>query len=542
MALSAEPQEIPQDFLEVAQRANARLRLVEEAEVLLAFAARSTLEIIDSQEFVVEAEPRTNDEATLHAGQRAAELVLFPAAEVDVITETEGIILEAPIPPKDFIEVTPPELLEVLDEHTLSDILGLSIGRVKFTDKQRAVLEAWADSAMSVSEAAEAGGLTASSAHRTLGALVDKLKSVFRPEDGPTIESLFEQRQSLNKRPPRAKPATTLRRSPSHQKDSGQFDEPGTTAKVVERGEYDGPDSTGLYLRDIKRKGMLAGKEEERELSQTREAGVEAQARLDNLPDDYTRAQRIADNRLVRQGREAKQRMIEGNLPLVVSIARKYPKSTTMDLMDLVQEGNIGLEHAVDKFDWRKGFKFSTYATFWIRQAIGRALDNSATIRLPNDKASLDRRINNYRAKGLSDDEILVENTDLTTETLEESRARSRVVSSLNQTIGDDDTELGNFHGVVEPGYREFESGDIMADFLGTIDEILPATQSYVLKAHEGLITGSKMSFREIGEQTGITGEAARRTHKRAVEKLRYNAEYGGKMAKYADLLADADD
>ncbi len=542
MALSAEPQEIPQDFLEVAERVSARLRLVGEAEALLAFAARNNLEIVDSQESVVKAEPQTADEATSHAGQHAAELVLLPTTEVDVITEIEGIILEDPAPPKDFIEVTPPELLEVLDGHTLSDIVRLSVGRVRFTEKQRAVLEAWADSAMSVSEAAEAGGLTASSAHRTLGALVDKLKFVFRAEDGPTIQSLFEQRQSLNKRPPRAKPATTPRRSPRQQRDSGQFDEPVSSAKVAERGEYDGPDSTGLYLRDIRRKGMLAGKEEERELSQTREAGVEAQNRLDNPPDDYTRAQRIADNRLVRQGRKAKLRMIEGNLPLVVSIARKYPKSTTMDLMDLVQEGNIGLEHAVDKFDWRKGFKFSTYATFWIRQAIGRALDNSATIRLPDQKASLDRRIQKYRTKGLTDDEIMGENPDITPDILDEQRLRSRVVSSLNQTIGDDDTELGHFHGTDDPGYKEVEFDDVMADFISTVEELVTTRELYILKAYSGLLTGEKMSFAAIGKEIGVTHEAARRQHVRTLRKLRLNAEYGGKMARYANLLTDADD
>lgn len=542
MALSAEPQELPADFLDVAERASARLRLVGEAEVLLAFAAMNTLEIVDSQGSVVEAEPKTADEATSRAGQRVAELVLPPLGTADDTREAEGIILEDPIPPRDFIEATPPEVLEVLDEHTLSDVVRLSVGRVKFTEKQRAVLAAWADSTMSIPEAGEAGGLTASGAYSALGASVNKLKAAFRPEDGPTIEKLFEQRQNLNRRPPRAKPAPISRRPPRQQKDSARFDEPASSAKVAESREYDGPDSTGLYLRDIRRKGMLAGKEEERELSQTREAGVEAQARLDNPPDDYTQEQRIADKRSARQGREAKQRMIEGNLPLVVSIARKYPRSTTIDLMDLVQEGNIGLEHAVDKFDWRKGFKFSTYATFWIRQAIGRALDNSATIRVPNQKASLDRRIQKYRAVGLSDDEIMVENPDITPDILDEQRLRSRVVSSLNQTIGDDDTELGHFHGVEEPGYREFESGDIMADFIDTVEELVTARELYILRAHSGLLTGEKMSFAAIGKQIGVTHEAARRQHVRTLDKLRYNAEYGGKMAKYADLLADADD
>src|SRR5690606_11137850 len=93
---------------------------------------------------------------------------------------------------------------------------------------------------------------------------------------------------------------------------------------------------------------------------------------------------------LVRKGAEAKDGFIRANLRLVVSVARRYPIPPSMELLDLIQEGNLGLEHAVDKFDWRKGFKFSTYATFWIRQAIGRALDQKASlVRLPGDRSTI---------------------------------------------------------------------------------------------------------------------------------------------------------
>lgn len=91
----------------------------------------------------------------------------------------------------------------------------------------------------------------------------------------------------------------------------------------------------------------------------------------------------------LRDAKRAKDRFIRANLRLVVSIARRYPLPQGMDLLDLIQEGNLGLEHAVDKFDWRRGFKFSTYATFWIRQAIGRALDQKASlIRIPGDRSA----------------------------------------------------------------------------------------------------------------------------------------------------------
>src|SRR5712691_6518899 len=130
-------------------------------------------------------------------------------------------------------------------------------------------------------------------------------------------------------------------------------------------------DSVGQYLHEI---GMvpLLDAAMERELSQTIEKGRDARVMLDA-------GQRGADlKRAVREAARAKDHFIRANLRLVVSIARRYPLPPGMDLLDLIQEGNLGLEHAVEKFDWRKGFKFSTYATFWIRQAIGRATGRPA--------------------------------------------------------------------------------------------------------------------------------------------------------------------
>src|SRR5918998_4982930 len=124
-------------------------------------------------------------------------------------------------------------------------------------------------------------------------------------------------------------------------------------------------DSVGLYLNEICLVPLLTAVEE-RQLSQVIEAGRAASSRLDagESGPELERA--------VREAARAKDRFIRSNLRLVVSIARRYPLPQGMELLDLIQEGNLGLEHAVDKFDWRKGFKFSTYATFWIRQAIGR--------------------------------------------------------------------------------------------------------------------------------------------------------------------------
>ena len=141
-------------------------------------------------------------------------------------------------------------------------------------------------------------------------------------------------------------------------------------------------DSVGQYLNEI---GLvpLLNAQEERELSKIIEKGCRG-------PREEGRRRNRRDlDRAIREAAVAKDRFIRANLRLVVSVARRYPLPPGMELLDLIQEGNLGLEHAVDKFDWRKGFKFSTYATFWIRQAIGRALDQKASlVRLPGDRSA----------------------------------------------------------------------------------------------------------------------------------------------------------
>ena len=141
-------------------------------------------------------------------------------------------------------------------------------------------------------------------------------------------------------------------------------------------------DSIGLYLNEIGKVPLLTA-DEEKQLSRVIETGREAGERL-------AAGEKGADlRRAAAAAAQAKDRFIRANLRLVVSIARRYPLPSGMDLLDLIQEGNLGLEHAVDKFDWRRGFKFSTYATFWIRQAIGRALDQKASlVRIPGDRAA----------------------------------------------------------------------------------------------------------------------------------------------------------
>src|SRR3954463_2988321 len=195
-------------------------------------------------------------------------------------------------------------------------------------------------------------------------------------------------------------------------------------------------DSVGQYLNEIGLVPLLTA-EEERELSKIIEKGREAQSRLDA-------GERGRDlQRAVCNAANAKDRFIRANLRLVVSVARRYPLPPGMELLDLIQEGNLGLEHAVDKFDWRKGFKFSTYATFWIRQAIGRALDQKASlVRLPGDRsASLRAALRQVAGDG---DELDDENARL---------YRLTTPTSLDRTIGDDDSnELIDLLADANPG------------------------------------------------------------------------------------------
>ena len=182
-------------------------------------------------------------------------------------------------------------------------------------------------------------------------------------------------------------------------------------------------DSVGQYLNEIGTVALLNAAEE-RELSQIIEKGVAAR----KVKEAGERSRKL--DREIRAAAMAKDRFIRANLRLVVSVARRYPLPPGMELLDLIQEGNLGLEHAVDKFDWRKGFKFSTYATFWIRQAIGRALDQKASlVRLPGDRsASLRAALRQVSGDGDELDEEHARLHRLTTPT------------SLDRTIGDDDS------------------------------------------------------------------------------------------------------
>ena len=267
-------------------------------------------------------------------------------------------------------------------------------------------------------------------------------------------------------------------------------------------------DSVGQYLNEI---GMvpLLNAQDERELSQTIEAGAEARAKTEAGETG------VILERAIRKAAQAKDRFIRSNLRLVVSVARRYPLPPGMELLDLIQEGNLGLEHAVDKFDWRKGFKFSTYATFWIRQAIGRALDQKASlVRLPGDRSASLRAA--LRAVSGNGDELDEEHARL---------HRLTTPTSLARTIGDDDSnELVDLLPDSKPGPESEVMSRAENDMAMSLLDVLDTRARYAVEQRFGLHDGRKRSFREVGEELGVTAEAARRLVKRAVNTVRERA------------------
>src|SRR5215831_13741844 len=242
-------------------------------------------------------------------------------------------------------------------------------------------------------------------------------------------------------------------------------------------------DSVGQYLNEIGLVPLLTA-QEERELSQIIEKGRDAAAKIEAGDRDRELRKQVA------AAAAAKDRFIRANLRLVVSVARRYPMPPGMELLDLIQEGNLGLEHAVDKFDWRKGFKFSTYATFWIRQAIGRALDQKASlVRLPGDRsASLRAALRQVSGDG---DELDDEHARL---------HRLTTPTSLDRTIGDDDSnELIDLLPDAHPGPEAEVIARVEEEMVSDLLSVLEPRAKYAVEQRFGLQDGRKRSYREVG-------------------------------------------
>jgi RNA polymerase primary sigma factor len=293
----------------------------------------------------------------------------------------------------------------------------------------------------------------------------------------------------------------------------------------------DDADDLRLYLEAAAREPLLT-KEEEVELAQIIERGKEAEERLASgrLRSDTTiRKAREA----MRKAEAARQRFIMANLRLVVSVARKY-QGQGLPLLDLIQEGNIGLMRAVELFDWRRGFKFSTYATWWIRQGITRAIaDRSRSIRLPVHIHDRLRKLNRSRfqfaqSRGREPSrEELAKMLGTTVEEVDDlSEMGRREPLSLQSPVGEE-TELGDLieEADSETQFSEVEDALLRQEVGDAVDRLLDERERQVIALRYGLETGQPLSLRETGKMLGLSGERVRLIEREALRRLRESEE-----------------
>ncbi len=283
------------------------------------------------------------------------------------------------------------------------------------------------------------------------------------------------------------------------------------------------------YLKQIGKVALLSA-EQEVELAKRIEAGLFADRKLAEgngalRPGQSTDLERVAED-----GRRAKDHLVEANLRLVVALARRYA-GQGMLFLDLIQEGNLGLIRGVEKFDYAKGYKFSTYATWWIRQAITRAMaDQARTIRLPAYMVETVSKLARARRQMLQDlgreptPGELAAQLDMTPERVIEVEKYARVPISLHTPLGEDgDSELGDLiedSEAIQPG--EAVSFMLLQEELHSVLDTLPEREAGVLSMRFGLTDGQPRTLAEIGKVYGVTRERIRQIESKAMSKLRH--------------------
>ncbi len=291
-------------------------------------------------------------------------------------------------------------------------------------------------------------------------------------------------------------------------------------------------DSVRAYLKQIGKVALLNA-EEEVELAKRIEAGLYAAERVRRVMDhgEKVSPQLARDLRwIVRDGERAKNHLLEANLRLVVSLAKRYT-GRGMAFLDLIQEGNLGLIRAVEKFDYTKGYKFSTYATWWIRQAITRAMaDQARTIRIPVHMVEVINKLGRIQRELLQDlgreptpDELAKE-MDISPEKVLEIQQYAREPISLDQTIGDEgDSQLGDFiedsEAVVAVDAVSFT---LLQDQLQSVLATLSEREAGVVRLRFGLTDGQPRTLDEIGQVYGVTRERIRQIESKTMSKLRH--------------------
>ena len=291
-------------------------------------------------------------------------------------------------------------------------------------------------------------------------------------------------------------------------------------------------DSVRAYLKQIGKVALLNA-EEEVELAKRIEAGLYATQLMLEIAEKGEKlpaAQRRDMSWICRDGDRAKNHLLEANLRLVVSLAKRYT-GRGMAFLDLIQEGNLGLIRAVEKFDYTKGYKFSTYATWWIRQAITRAMaDQARTIRIPVHMVEVINKLGRIQRELLQDlgreptPEELAKEMDITPEKVLEIQQYAREPISLDQTIGDEgDSQLGDFiedsEAVVAVDAVSFT---LLQDQLQSVLETLSEREAGVVRLRFGLTDGQPRTLDEIGQVYGVTRERIRQIESKTMSKLRH--------------------
>jgi len=291
-------------------------------------------------------------------------------------------------------------------------------------------------------------------------------------------------------------------------------------------------DPVRMYLKEIGKVPLLTAAQEV-DLAMKIEAGLEAGAKLEEAKElgiNYDRADKRRLNRIEQVGIDAKQQLVEANLRLVVSIAKRYV-GRGMLFLDLIQEGNLGLIRAVEKFEYTKGFKFSTYATWWIRQAITRAIaDQARTIRIPvhmvetiNKLIRIQRQLLQELGREPSPEEI-GDKMEMTAERVREILKISQEPVSLETPIGEEeDSQLGDFiedgEAVVPPDAASFS---MLQEQLGKVLDGLSERERKVIELRFGLVDGHPRTLEEVGREFGVTRERIRQIESKTLCKLRH--------------------
>ena len=316
--------------------------------------------------------------------------------------------------------------------------------------------------------------------------------------------------------------------------------------KEVDRGSRRGQtndnpsaDLVRVYLNGIGKTALLSA-EDEVELAQAIEIGLYAEYKL-NTAEKLTRAEKRDMKILVKEGKKARSHLLEANLRLVVSLAKRYT-GRGMPLLDLIQEGNLGLIRAMEKFDYAKGFKFSTYATWWIRQAITRGMaDQSRTIRLPvhlveqvNKLSRIKREM--YQSLGReATNEELAEESGIEENKIEMLLRQSRDPVSLDMPVGaDEEAPLGDFIEDAEATDAEtavvasMRHSDIR-DVIGTLEQ----REQDVIRLRYGLDDGVPRTLDQIGRKFGLSRERVRQMEREVMAKLR-DGNRANRLREYA--------